>query len=113
MNLTDGGRLCCCFTAFLLGTTSSFKKAYIFKAPKQRNYKSQLLKSSNSWIDIVTSGFLKSSNESQLQMQRKTQSHKKEEKDFRLKDLTYYLCKDATLEMVKQFKIKGNFLSFI
>jgi len=48
-------------------------------------------------------------------MQRKIQSHKKEEKDFRPKGLTYYLPKHATLEMVKYFKgfsviqLKGNY----
>lgn len=53
---------------------------------------------------FVTSGFLKSSNEHQLQRQRKTQNHKKEEKDCSPKGLTYYLSKHATLEMVKYFK---------
>lgn len=48
-------------------------------------------------------------------MQRKTPSHKKEEKDFSPKGLAYYLSKHATLEMVTYFKgfsliqLKGNY----
>lgn len=46
-------------------------------------------------------------------MQRKAQSHKKEEIDFIPKGLIYYLSKHVTWEMVKQFKIKSSFPSFI